>query len=86
MTTIAADPAVSAVVASAEAALAAEAEAASAVEAEAASAVDSAAEAATAAEVSPAVAADAGKNNNIRIRGTEKCQSKKDAHISAVWG
>ena len=78
MTTIAADPAVSAVVASAEAALAAEAEAASA--------VDSAAAAATAAEVSPAVAADAGKNNNIRVRGTEKCQSKKDAHISAVWG
>ena len=83
MTTIAADPevpapAASAVVASVEAALAAEAEAASA--------VDSAAEAATAAEVSPAVAADAGKNNNIRVRGTEKCQSKKDAHISAVWG
>ena len=78
MTTIAAAPAVSAVVASAEAALAAEAEAASA--------VDSAAAVATAAEVSPAVAADAGNNNNTRIRGTEKCQSKKDAHISAAWG
>lgn len=75
MTTTAADPevpapAVSAVVASAEAA----------------SAVDSAAAAATAAEASPAVAADAGKNNNIKIRGTEKCQSKRDAHISAAWG
>lgn len=79
MTTIAADPevpapAASAVVVSAAASV------------EAASAADSAAAAATAAEVSPAVAADAGKNNNIRIRGTEKCQSKKDAHISAVWG
>ena len=78
MTTIAADPEVPAPADSAEAALAAEAEAASA--------VDSAAAAATAAEASPAVAADAGKNNNIRIRGTEKCQSKKGAHISAVWG
>ena len=78
MTTIAADPEVPAPAASAEAALAAEAEAASA--------VDSAAAAVTAAEVSPVVAADAGKNNNIRIRGTEKCQSKKDAHISAAWG
>ena len=80
MTTIAADPevpvpAASAVVASVEAA-----------SVEAALAADSAAAAATAAEVSPAVAADAGKNNNIRIRGTEKCQSKKDAHISAAWG
>ena len=70
MTTIAADPAVSAVVASAEAA----------------SVVVLAVAAATAAEDSPAVAADAGNYNNIRIRGIEKCQSKKDAHIFAAWG
>ena len=67
-------PAVSAEAASVEAALAVD------------SAVDSAAAAATAAEASPAVAEDADNNNTIRIRGTEKCQSKKDAHISAAWG
>ena len=42
--------------------------------------------AALAAEGSPAEAAVAVKNNNTRIRGRKKCQSKKDAHISAAWG
>ena len=70
MTIIAADPEAPAASAAAEAALA----------------VVSAAAAAMAVAASPVAAADAGNKNISRIRGKEKCQSKKDAHISAAWG